>query len=147
MALTESQKACLRLVAQGRTSKEIALSIGLTPSTIDTYLKSASASLGTANRREAARKFVEQEQSQQLGSQPLPLPTADPTGDEGDEHGAADTRLGRIRSALTPPPIGGSINDLTPSDRLIAMFKVACMMAAILAALTLFAIGMIRLFD
>ncbi|MEG8027687.1 helix-turn-helix transcriptional regulator [Sphingomonas aerolata] len=147
MALTESQKTCLRLVARGQTSKEIAQQTGLTPSTIDTYLKSASASLGTANRREAARKFAEIEESQRLGSQSPLLSLPDPASDEGAEQRGTDVRNHWIRTVVTPPPIGGSINDLTPSSRLIAMFKIACLMAAIMAGLTLFSIGMIRLFN
>lgn len=147
MALTESQKTCLRLVAVGQTSKEISQQTGLTPSTIDTYLKSATAALGAANRRDAARKFAEIEQSQRLGSQPPLLPTPEPASDEDAEQRGSNVRDHWIRTVVTPPPIGGSINDLTTSSRLIAMFKIACLMAAIMAGLTLFSIGMIRLFD
>lgn len=145
MTLTESQKNCLRLVAQGMTSKEIAQHIGLTPSTVDTYLKIACTRLGAENRRDAARRFLEAERSQGLGSQPPALPEADDPPHDAGRRGEAERPNGWIRSAITPPPIGGSTNDLNSSDRLLAMLRAACLMAMIMSALVLFSIGVIRL--
>jgi DNA-binding CsgD family transcriptional regulator len=72
-SLSEGQKNCLRLVAKGMSSKEIAKVIGLTPQTVDTYLKAALARTGAPNRREAARMLVTWELSQQSGSPSQPI--------------------------------------------------------------------------
>lgn len=59
--LTDMQQTCLRLVARGRSSKEIAQETGLSYQTVDQYVSRAAALLGVANRREAARRFLEME--------------------------------------------------------------------------------------
>ncbi len=53
--LTARERDCLRLVARGMSSKEIALTLGLSPLTVDGYLKEAARTLGVSSRREAAR--------------------------------------------------------------------------------------------
>lgn len=125
-------------------SKEIAQVTGLTPSTVDTYLKGASAILGTPKRREAARKFAESDPSQRLGSQPEALspPPAVPHHDEVPRGaGEPDSWF----KAVVTPPIGGAANDLTSTNRLIAMLRVAGLMAVVMTALILFAIGALKL--
>lgn len=147
MILTESQKSCLRLVARGQTSKEIAQTTGLTPSTVDTYLKVATARLGADNRRDAARRFLEFEQSQGLGSQPQTLPNPVIYLEDPASVDRRSDPPGWVRAAIMPPPIGGSTNDLTQTHRLLAMLRAACLMAVVMSALVLFSIGMIRLLN
>lgn len=57
--LSDMQKRCLRLAAEGRSSKEIAPLVGLTHQTVDQYLYRARIILSAENRREAARIFAE----------------------------------------------------------------------------------------
>src|SRR3546814_324739 len=57
--LSDVQKRCLRLAAEGRSSKEIAPLVGLTHHTVDQYLHRARIILNAENRREAARIFTE----------------------------------------------------------------------------------------
>lgn len=52
--LTRQQVACLRLVAQGMSSKQISVRLDIQPGTVDQYLKDASAILGTRTRSQAA---------------------------------------------------------------------------------------------
>ena len=52
--LSERQLAVLRLAASGRSNKEIALALGLSPATIKTHLANVQAILGARNRMEAA---------------------------------------------------------------------------------------------
>ena len=59
--LTERQRACLRLVYRLKTSKEIALELGISRHTVDQRIKAALQTLGVATRNEAARLLAEQE--------------------------------------------------------------------------------------
>ena len=54
-ALTPKERECLRLVAQQRSSKEIARELGISKASVDTYCNRARAKLGVADRYEAAR--------------------------------------------------------------------------------------------
>lgn len=71
--LSESQKVCLRLVAAGMSSKEIAIQRGLTPRTVDQYITLAVQSLGASNRRDAARKLAQLEAELPLKREKPPL--------------------------------------------------------------------------
>lgn len=51
---TDRQRAVLRLVAQGLSNKEIARELGISPATVKTHVGNAIASVGAANRTEAA---------------------------------------------------------------------------------------------
>jgi DNA-binding CsgD family transcriptional regulator len=60
--LTPGQKACLRLVMQHLSSKEIARELGISPHTVDMRIKRANAALGVSTRFEAARALAACEQ-------------------------------------------------------------------------------------
>ncbi|HYJ29210.1 MAG TPA: helix-turn-helix transcriptional regulator [Allosphingosinicella sp.] len=80
--LTEQQRACLRFVASGMTSKEIAPLLGIEPGSVDQHLKAAMRVLGVGDRRNAARLLArhEGEPPQKLVYQPRPVvPPADPS--------------------------------------------------------------------
>lgn len=53
--VTEGQRACLRLVLQHKSSKDIARSLGISPHTVDQRVRLAMKALGAASRVEAAR--------------------------------------------------------------------------------------------
>jgi DNA-binding CsgD family transcriptional regulator len=57
--LTPQERECLRLVAQQRSSKEIAHELGISKASVDTYCNRARAKLGVASRREAAQLVLE----------------------------------------------------------------------------------------
>lgn len=59
--VTDGQAQCLRLVAQGYTSKEIARTLGISKHTVDQRLDRARAALGAADRAAAARLFIARE--------------------------------------------------------------------------------------
>jgi DNA-binding CsgD family transcriptional regulator len=141
-SLSDSQKTCLRLVSRGMTSKEIAQATGLAPQTVDTYLKVAMHRLKAPTRRDAARRFAQQELSHNLGS---PLPALAPTADSCDEQPATRNR-GWV-NALIPPPLGGTVNDLTYAQRTYAVLKVAAISAAAVFALTLAVAGIFETFS
>ena len=53
--LTPGQQACLLLVIQRRSSKEIARDLGISPHTVDQRMRSALKTLGVDRRTDAAR--------------------------------------------------------------------------------------------
>lgn len=56
--LSDGQRDCLRLVAENRSSKEIARILAISPHTVDQRLKKATAILAVESRFEAARMYV-----------------------------------------------------------------------------------------
>jgi DNA-binding CsgD family transcriptional regulator len=132
-SLSEGQKNCLRLVARGLSSKEIALETGLSPQTVDTYLKQAVAKLGASNRREAARMFEDLQVSQNLGSQP-PAVAVEATD--------KSPTVPRQRSLWRLPPLGGEENDLDWQGKTLEVMRVAVIGTTVMLALTLSFIGL-----
>ena len=74
--LTDRQRECLILVAQGYETKEIARQIGLSPDTVDMHIKNALKRLGVSSRREAARMVAGLHQSLVHPSAVIPDPPA-----------------------------------------------------------------------
>lgn len=81
--LTEQQRTCLRLVAAGLISKEIAPRLGIAPGSVDQHIKSAMRILDVGDRRTAARLLIQHERGggQQLVYQP---PEIDATAGSAD---------------------------------------------------------------
>ncbi|HEY0013722.1 MAG TPA: LuxR C-terminal-related transcriptional regulator [Allosphingosinicella sp.] len=142
MSLSEGQKACLRLVAQGMSSKEIAKALDLTPQTVDTYLKASMARLGASNRRDAARMLAAEEASQKLGS---PSPALAEPVPEPDQV-AATERTARP-SWVRLPPVGGGFHDLSWSQKTFHALQVAVISTAIVIALALAIAGLFETFS
>lgn len=133
--LTRRERDCLGLVGLGRSSKEIALELGISPFTVDEYIRSAIAKLGVQNRREAARALAEE------GAAATP----EKIGDEaegiaaGDESapGAASVR-GTGASPWRLPFLrhGRRYNDLTTRQRLVWIFVGAIAIIVLFAQLS-----------
>ncbi|MHA6717874.1 helix-turn-helix domain-containing protein [Sphingomonas sp. RS6] len=137
--LNERHKACLRLVGKGMTSKEIAQNTGLSPSSVDTYIKHAMARLGASNRREAARMFGHFEASQKLGSPsepvaPLPAMPAQPSVSEPPER----------RNLLQLPPLGGTVNDLSALQKSARIIQVVIVGTTVALAVILLIAGVLK---
>lgn len=139
--LTDMQKRCLRLVAANRTSKEIAIEVGLTPMTVDQYLSRATAQLGAANRREAARILLEDDDQsafRQFEFKPADLagPQKSPNLELSEASQMASDRqplhraLGRIGDA-----IGGPRHDLNSLQVLVAVARTALVTTGALAVI------------
>lgn len=131
--LTARERDCLRLVARGMSSKEIALTLGLSPLTVDGYLKEAARTLGVSSRREAARILAAHEHlspqapetpPQNLGAEPVDLA----------ETVHSEVPLPPKRSEAEPrfrvPFLrqGKQTNDLDPFNRLMWIFGLALLM-------------------
>src|SRR4051812_28194337 len=62
-ALPEHHRLCLRKVLEHKSSKEIAIELGISPHTVDQRIKMAMQTLGVGNRVAAARLLAEHEGS------------------------------------------------------------------------------------
>ena len=142
LTLPEGQKACLRLVAKGMSSKEIAKALGLTPQTVDTYVKASMARIGASNRREAARMLVAAEASLKLGSPSAGLADLDPAADQ-----LVSTGTKGWLSWVRPPPVGGGFHDLSWSQKTYQALLVALISASIVIALALAIAGVLQTFS
>jgi DNA-binding CsgD family transcriptional regulator len=85
--LTPKETACLRLVARGLSSKEIAGELGIAKTSVDTYCNRARGKLGVGGRQEAAR---------------LLRTMAADEGVAAAEGGYALAQAGAARAALVP---------------------------------------------
>ncbi|WP_447726025.1 LuxR C-terminal-related transcriptional regulator [Sphingomonas koreensis] len=130
--LTERQKDCLRLVAQGYTSKEIGRKIGISPATVDNHVRAALDTLQVESRAEAARLLTAAETDQPLTSQPQPL-----AGTLSDA--AVDVASGPARRwwQRLVPPMGGSLNNLAAEAKIFAVLRIAVLGFSVLMILTI----------
>jgi DNA-binding CsgD family transcriptional regulator len=121
--LTQRQKDCLRLVAEGYTSKEVGRRLGISYSTVDNHLLAAVQILETTGRAEAARLLLNLERSlgQELPRQPEGL--AESSHQPDDRSRAVEAQKKKWSALL--PPIGGRENDLSPSQRVFAIARIA----------------------
>lgn len=134
-SLTESQRICLELIAENKSSKEIAFETGLSPTTVDTYVARAMAAIGAMNRREAARMFIEYQQSRKSGSRPERLEIGrQPSNPEiTPTHGVRWSRWNLLLRQL--PPIGGHLYELTTVQRFFTVAKLSVLTTILVAAL------------
>lgn len=79
--LTPQERECLRLVAEQRSSKEIANALGISKASVDTYCNRARAKLGVASRRDAARMVRAAEPPPPAAAAAAPQPAPPPQAD------------------------------------------------------------------
>jgi DNA-binding CsgD family transcriptional regulator len=139
--LSERQQQCLRLVASGMTSKEIAHRIGTTPGTVDNHIQAAIKITGAATRREAARVFLEDDQegvqrvhmhSGNLVSPPVSA-ILDVSEGKGSEHQIRRQALPIRVAKWAKHHVGGSRHDLSRTQVLLAIVLAALVSAGLLA--------------
>jgi DNA-binding CsgD family transcriptional regulator len=154
--LTARHRECLQLVASNHSTKEIALSLKISPNTVDGYISEAKEILGASSRRDAARIF------RQCGDDPPPqslrgdfsrVASSDeslsiPLGDAEDHPRGVARPLDGLRPTLSGLPSKDvpfhwfrgkkEHNTLTPGQRMmwIAIASVAAAIA-FLAALNI----------
>ena len=148
--LSPAQCECLRLVAKGRRSKEIAIITGFAPATVDIYVSKAARMLGVKSRREAALLLLRWERQTDIN---LIFPISRPGAPVDYRNSAVDIAASeagetgdgfhvRVSDLVSLPPIGGRENDLSHAGRLKAAWKVALFSAmALVAGALIFRIG------
>jgi DNA-binding CsgD family transcriptional regulator len=144
--LTERQKDCLRLVAQGYTSKEIGRVLDLSPSTVDNHILAAVQATGAASRGEASRILAAQENRQKL---PRELQALAEPRNLGLLSSSVDAPVLSISpgSNWSLPPVGGQTNDLDASERTIRIMQVAAVGFGTVMGLMLLIAGVFKLFS
>lgn len=153
-ALSEGEKQCLRLVAQGFNSKEIARQLHVSEHTVDQRVRTSLRKFGVPSRKEAARLFVSsQQQAAQNGTyQPLiyqPQPLAEPAPPassigQPDEDAEPEVRSLLRRILAFGPPLGGSSNELSIDGRILAMVRAAVLTGVGVVTLLLLIAGAFR---
>ena len=94
-ALTEKEKAALRLLLRGHDAKSSARELGLSVHTVNERLREARRKLGTTSSREAARLLLEAEDT--AGSAPPESLGDKDLGDAAPRVGAADSTASAAR--------------------------------------------------
>jgi DNA-binding CsgD family transcriptional regulator len=155
--LSKRHRECLRLVRDLGGSKEIAIQLGISKNTVDSYLREAVAILGASNRRQAALGFATYE-----AAQPPHQITGDSTWVDTEPQSSAvfspavsavvDAPVGFAgvtpsadwRPSLPFREKGSQYNDLTIGQRLIWILVGALVSALLLAATINIADALIR---
>lgn len=149
-SLTEGQKDCLRLVNEHLTSKEIARKLGISPFTVDQRLDAAKSKLGATTRKEAARMFADAEKEtlyQRLVYQNGSFAEdADAASKEAPSNRAAQVSKA-FSQLISVPPIGGAEHDLSKKDIIRQSIGIAFLGSVAVIIITVFLIGVMRLFN
>ena len=144
--LTERQKDCLRLVAQGYTSKEIGRVLDLSPSTIDNHILTAVQSMSATSRGEAARSLAGLETRQKMPRESHTLAESAQSGLLSVSAEAPVLAI-RDRTFWSLPPIGGHRNELDSTERSLRIVQVAAVGFGTLMSLTLLIAGAFKIFS
>ncbi len=156
-ALNEKQQECLRLAAQGYTSKEIARKLGIHYRTVDQRLDRARKLLGAPDRAALARAFVAREG----GYDPVIYDRPVLAGFESNEDTGGDPN-DRFHDTLFEPqvklraepfswsaalnPFSGSIPDeFGPIQRLLFILRLGLLLPMALGSLSLGLLLVIKL--
>lgn len=173
--LSEGQKAALALVAQYKSSKEIARILGISPHTVDQRMKRVQAILGVNSRFEAARLFAAApaQTTEQPGTTwgdliyhpsdiPIGAPPADTGASAAEEDQAADRAmtLHQAQAAYADGFVGwktkrpwysvlleaGQANEMTLLARAVCIGGITLFAVLSLAAVVSLAEGLSRIF-
>lgn len=146
--LTEGQKACLRLVVQHYTSKEIARTLGISPFTVDQRLDAARRKLNAASRKDAAKKFAALEQysiSQPLVYEASTLVPTEFAASHTLAPSEAEQRFAHLVALISVPPIGGKRHGLSGKEILVRGLNVAFFSTLAMAFVVVVLSGTMRL--
>lgn len=162
--LSSAQCDCLRLVAENRSSKEIARLLAVSPHTVDQRLKRAASILAVESRFEAARLFASYERENgfpqpiyeslvyQCPDIPLydeaahmvaPANEQDPLGGSGEGttlHEAQASYFGMFESQAKPRTLSSILSDVGYENDLSTSWRLVAVLAIMLAGVLGFAI-------
>jgi DNA-binding CsgD family transcriptional regulator len=148
--LSEGQKACLRLVDDHHTSKEIARLLGISPFTVDQRLDAARRKLNAATRKDAAKIFASFEKG--ILSEPFVYePQRIEPVEFGDILTLPPNRVEQLAtsffSLISVPPIGGERHELPKRDILVQSLNIAFFSTLVIAFVVIVLTGTLRLFE
>lgn len=112
--LTEKQRACLDLLLERKTSKQIARVLGIAKPTVDQRLAAARIILGAADRDDAALRYAALKAAYDrviydpvaVPPPPRLVPSDFPDGDPAETIALNDRVSDRRRSSVYSPPFG-----------------------------------------
>ncbi len=142
LKLTERQRMCLELVAQGFTSKEIGRRLGISHSTVDNHILLATQALGVADRREAGR--LVSATGQQLPRQATDLPQPEISGIFEEREAQSQPGTGNVRLL---PPVGGQANEQTLRHKTLQILSIAVLSTIAVISLALIVSGAFKAFS
>lgn len=148
--LTDGQKACLRLVVEHHTSKEIARLLGISPFTVDQRLDAARRKLNAASRKDAAKIFAAMEKSglsEPLVYEPQRLERTEFLDISREPTNRVGQMLTSISSLVSVPPIGGERHELSKREILIQSLNIAFFSTLAIAFVVIVLTGTLRLFE
>ena len=152
--LTEGQKACLRLVAQLHTSKEIARTLGISPFTVDQRLDAARRKLNSTSRIDAAKIFDAMERNMEPNDvyEPFVYETSmlESIDDAVTQIALSDglrRTFAKIISFISVPPIGGERHELSYKEILVFALNLAFFSTVMLTLVVVLLTGVFRLFQ
>jgi DNA-binding CsgD family transcriptional regulator len=99
-SLTQRERDCLRLVMERRSSKQIARQLGISRTSVDTYVRRAREKLGLRDRYAAARLMAAWQQGE------IPPPQPEAPADEAGDHGSFALRLPPLRTLSVTQRVG-----------------------------------------
>jgi DNA-binding CsgD family transcriptional regulator len=148
--LSERQKQCLSLVAEGHTSKQIGRILSLSPSTVDNHLSIALERLGVDSRGAAARLFISN--NQYISANPHAQAQIDQhritdigTGARRDNEAEYQAQL--VAPLLNIPPLGGKENHLSQRRRFYHVIQIMFLALMAFSAVTITIAGIVHLFS
>lgn len=160
--LTESQRACLRLIVAGYQAKQVATTLGISTAALNERLRAARRIMGTSSSRELALFLVAHEQPEPYKSpvnnpfvvtvQPFAPPSEPITRGEHRAAPLAELRETRAHFEVDGPSVAGRLapllkgirrNDLTARQTILLIFALALSLlgAAAVMILTLVALA------
>ena len=131
--LTDREREVLRLVHVGRSSKEIAISLQLSPNTVDVYAKRAMEKLGVRSRTQAAVLLDDHENDVTKLVYP---PSAVATAADSEGGSSPDGRDASFIRSLPFLRNGRRDNDLTSYQRLLWIALGAVLLMTLFAQLS-----------
>jgi DNA-binding CsgD family transcriptional regulator len=147
--LTEGQKACLRLVDDHHTSKQIARILGISPFTVDQRLDAARRKLDAASRKDAAKIFSAMDGdaiSQPFVYEPHQVEHQTIIYNSKAPPNRVEQLFSWVSSMVSVPPIGGQRHELSKREILVHSLNIAFFSALIVALVTIILMGTMRLF-
>ena len=148
--LTEGQKACLRLVVQLHTSKEIARTLGISPFTVDQRLDAARRKLNATSRIDAAKIFDAMERTDIYEPFVYETSMLESIDDAVTQNALSDglrRTFAKIISFISVPPIGGKRHELSGREILVLALNLATFSTVVMAFVVVVLTGTLRLFQ
>jgi DNA-binding CsgD family transcriptional regulator len=147
--LTEGQKACLRLVDDHHTSKEIARILGISPFTVDQRLDAARRKLNAASRKDAAKIFAAMEHgniSEPFVYEPQWLEQRAVVDIQRAPPNRVEQLFSSMSSVVSVPPIGGERHELSKKEILVQSLNIAFFSTLVIAIVVVVLTGTLQLF-